>query len=381
MIKIEDVVNTIIQGDALDVLRKMPSQSVDMVITSPPYWNLRDYKVEGQLGLEDNPDEYIENLCIIFDEVYRVLKNEGSCWINIDDRYIGKNINNAKAKSLYGIPDRLKIKLIDRGWICRNEIIWHKPNAMPSSAKNRFNQDYEKIYFFVKHHNYYFETQYEEAVTEPKPLSKSRTRKINRNSKYESIEQEKSVRQGMHKDRGKNLIAKRPKLPTQEEFVNFIRARTSVNKICKNTNIKRTTAEHWFRRDKSGFSYPSIEDWNKIKNLLNDGSDKFKEMDYKLTHVIYETDDINKNLHKGRIKRCVWNISTKPFKGAHFAVFPEELIEIPIRAGCPKDGIVLDPFMGSGTTGVVAKKLGRNYIGIELNPEYIEIANQRIAEA
>jgi len=380
LIKIKDVVNTIIQGDALDVLRKMPSQSVDMVITSPPYWNLRDYKAEGQLGLENNPDEYIENLCIIFDEVYRVLKSKGSCWINIDDRYIDKNINNAKARSLYGIPDRLKIKLIDRGWICRNEIIWYKPNAMPSSAKNRFNQDYEKIYFFVKHHNYYFETQYEDAIT--KPLSKSKTRKIDlSNSKYESIEQEKSVRQGMSRDRGNNLVLKRPKLPTQEEFVNFIRARTSVNEICKNTNITRTTIEHWFRRDQSGFSYPTIEDWNSIKSLLDDGSDEFKEMDYRLTYVEYETDDINKNLHKGRIKRCVWNISTKPFKGAHFAVFPEELIEIPIRAGCPKDGIVLDPFMGSGTTGVVAKKLGRNYIGIELNPEYIEIANQRIAEA
>lgn len=377
MYKIDKIINTILQGNALEILKHIPDNSINMVITSPPYWNLRDYKAEGQLGLENNPDEYIENLCIIFDEVYRVLKSKGSCWINIDDRYIDKNINNAKARSLYGIPDRLKIKLIDRGWICRNEIIWYKPNAMPSSAKNRFNQDYEKIYFFVKHHNYYFETQYEEAIT--KPLSKSKTRKIDLiNSKYESIEQEKSVRQGMSRDRGNNLVLKRPKLPTQEEFVNFIRGRTSVNEICKNTNITRTTIEHWFRRDQSGFSYPTIEDWNSIKSLLDDGSDEFKEMDYRLTYVQYETDDINKNLHKGRIKRCVWNISTKPFKGAHFAVFPEELIEIPIRASCPKDGIVLDPFMGSGTTGVVAKKLGRNYIGIELNPEYIKIANERI---
>lgn len=349
-----------------------------MVVTSPPYWGLRDYGVDEQLGLEDNPETYIENLCIIFDEVYRVLKNEGTCWVNIDDKYVNKKINNTKSRSLYGIPDRFKVSMIDRGWLCRNEIIWHKPNAMPSSAKNRFNSDYEKLYLFTKSNNYYFETQYEKAVTKPKVKPKVKKRVLHNNSKYENTEQEKSVRQGMSKDRGNNLVEKRPKLPTQEEFVNFIRSKTNINIICENVDIKRTTVEHWFRRDAGGFSFPSVEDWNLVKYLIDDFSEEFSDVDNKLTYVVYETDDINKNIHKGRIKRCVWSINTKPFKGCHFAPYPEELVETPIKAGCPVDGVVLDPFMGSGTTGLVAKKLGRNYIGIDLNPEYIEIAQKRI---
>lgn len=454
MYKIDKIINTILQGNALEILRHIPDNSINMVITSPPYWGLRCYNTEsqiwdenincnhkwikekngsefcnkcgawkGELGAEPTFDLYIRHLIQIFDEVKRVLKDDGTCWVNLGDAYGGsgagtsKNadvqryIENSKQvyilpngsavssslrgtkfdKSLLQIPSRFAIAMCDRGWILRNEIIWHKPNAMPSSAKDRFTVDYEKLFFFTKNKKYYFEQQFEPIAESTKiRMRHSRYRKTSKEisgqyamsstgyCKYKDIEQEKSVRQGMSKDRGNNLIAKRPKLPTQEEFVEFLKQRIDVEKICANTDIKRTTAEHWFRRDKSGFSYPSIEDWNKIKNLLNDESDKFKEMDYKLTYVIYETDDINKNLYKGRNKRCVWNIPTRPFKGAHFAVFPEELVEIPIKAGCPEGGIVMDIFMGSGTTGVVAKRLERNYIGIELNPEYIKIANERI---
>ena len=376
----ELILNKIYNGDVLEVLKNMPSESIDMCITSPPYWGLRDYGVDGQLGNEETYSEYLLKLSEIFKEVKRVLKKQGSCWVNIGDVYSKNNSIGVKKHSLIGIPDRFKLNMIDDGWLCRNEIIWHKPNAMPSSAKTRFNTDYEKMFFFTKDDLYYFETQYEEAKTQ---ISKSHCN--SKGGKYLDDNQEKSVRQGMSKTRGTKVIEVRPKLPTQEEFVNFLRSRTTLKKLYEEVSnicdIKKTTIEHWFRRDIKGFSYPTIEDWNKVKYLLDDFSNEFNLIDNQLTYVEYETDDINKNIHKGRIKRAVWSINTKPFKGCHFASYPTELIRTPILSCCPPNGIVLDIFMGSGTTGVVAKELNRNYIGIELNKEYVEIANKRIEES
>lgn len=356
-------------GDCLEVLQHLPDQCVDMVITSPPYFNLRDYGVEGQLGSESSVETYVENLAAVFTEARRVLKDSGSCWVNLGDTYTDQ--------ALACVPDRFKIKMSESGWICRNEIIWHKPNAMPSSAKTRFNTDYEKLYFFTKKKKYFFETQYEPLKSKPpgKPAGKKPGE-----GKYESTEQESSVRQGMNKKRGEKLIVLRKNLPEQSAFVDFMRSRISVDDIVANSNLKRSKVEHWFRRDQSGFAYPSVEDWNAIKWLLDDWGPDFAAIDRGLTEVTVETDDILKNAHRGRVKRAVWSISTKPFSGCHYAPFPEELVKTPILACSPEGGVVLDPFMGSGTTAVVAKKLRRHYVGIELNASYIEVAKKRIRE-
>ena len=304
--------NKILQGDALSTLKTLPNESVDMVMTSPPYWALRDYGVEGQLGLESTFQEYINKLCDIFDEVKRVLKKEGTCWVNMGDTYnsggnyrsqqdgqeegvishkhykntgfvkTDKKLQGLKDKCLLQIPSRFAIEMTNRGWILRNELIWHKPNCMPSSAKDRFTVDFEKIFFFSKNKKYWFETQ--------------------------------------HEDTGRKY--------------------------------KRTISIN----DKKVFGGDGYAGKGKANR---EGR-------------IIET--------CGRNKRCVWKITTKPFKEAHFAVYPPELCETPIKAGCPQGGIVLDPFFGAGTTGVVAKKLGRDYIGIELNPEYIKIAEKRLQE-
>ena len=320
--------DNIIQGDALNVLKTIPDESIDMVMTSPPYWALRDYGVEGQLGLEPTFQEYINKLCDIFDEVKRVLKKEGTCWVNLGDTYSSqssysekgrqgyeeKNANmsqlmkkrfdekksgkqstrsgrgrNASVpeKSLCQIPSRFAIEMTNRGWILRNELIWHKPNCMPSSAKDRFTVDFEKIFFFSKNKKYWFEQQ---------------------------LEPHKEV---------------------------SIKARNS--RLNQTTNIGA---------NKSAVNV-QLGDEKRGNRFIPEG---------------------------GRNKRCVWKITTKPFKEAHFAVYPPELCETPIKAGCPQGGIVLDPFFGAGTTGVVAKKLGRDYIGIELNPEYIKIAEKRLQE-
>ena len=361
-------VDIIYNEDCLIGLQRLPSESINCCITSPPYYNLRDYGDNNQLGQENTIQEYLSNLLKIFDEVYRVLKVDGACWVNIGDVYSAK-------KSLECIPDLFKIEMIKRGWICRNEIIWYKPNAMPCSVKDRFNNDYEKLFFFTKSTRYYFETQYEPAKT-----VKTKNTRTRGNGKYENSQQEASVRQGMSKDRGSKLIEKRPYLPNQKDFVDFLRARVSKNQIVNETNLSKTKVDHWFRYDIGGFSFPSVEDWNNIKYLVDDWSEEFSKMDYALTEVVYETDDVNKNLHKGRLKRAVWSINTKGFKGCHYAPYPEELVEIPIKATCPKNGIVLDPFIGSGTTAVMALRLKRHYIGYELNSDYVNIAVNRIKE-
>lgn len=300
----------IINGEALSVLKKMEDESVNCVITSPPYWGLRDYGVKGQLGLEKTFKEYINKLCDIFDEVKRVLKKDGTCWVNLGDTYnntamgsadkstVGNNKNpeiqkqmkkkvflkDMPAKCLCQIPSRFAIEMCNRGWILRNEIIWRKPNCMPSSAADRFTVDYEAMFFFVKNQKYYFEQQIEKY--DEQSISRAARRGKSENEKFDPA----------CKANANSLARKREMIP-------------------------------------------------------------------------------NKN---GRNKRCVWKINTASFKGGHFAVFPPKLVETPIKAGCPKNGIVLDIFCGAGTTGVVAKKLNRKFIGIELNSEYIKLASERI---
>ena len=350
----------LLNGDALTHLKNLPDESVDCVMTSPPYWALRDYGIEGQLGLEPTFDLYIKHLVDIFDQVKRVLKKSGTCFVNMGDtygsgvsggfsdkstlagytsedvkyRYEGKKlVSKTTEKSLIQIPFRFSIEMTNRGWILRNVIIWHKPNCMPSSAKDRFTVDFEYLFFFVKNKKYFFEQQFD-----------------------------------------------------------------NLGSIC-------------IRKRKSAFRQQQEEDDSLIR-----------------------TD--------GRNKRTVWKISTKPFPEAHFAVYPEELCETPIKSGCPrwvckkcgkarekvyedtgnvlmehgskkmdlavdrhekrntlsvkeyktigytscncgmgfKSGLVLDPFTGSGTTGVVAKRLGMDFIGIELNKNYIKMAKKRIGK-
>jgi site-specific DNA-methyltransferase (adenine-specific) len=304
----------IIQGDCLEILKTLPDEFIDCIVTSPPYFALRDYGIKGQIGLEKNHDEYIKKLCNIFDEAKRILKPEGTCWINIGDTYAGsgkgygdknndpktvrgerprtiKKRDNGKLtdKSLYLIPARFAIEMTNRGWILRNEIIWHKPNCMPQSVKDRFTVDFEKIFLFVKSKKYYFEQQFEKS-----------------------------------KD-------------TDDDIRRIMKAK----------------------------------EYNKNRQGGNSSFEQ-KHRDYEKTKI---------RIEQGRNKRSVWTINTKPFKEAHFAVFPPEIPENCIKAGSKEGGIILDIFMGSGTTGEAAKKLGRDYLGIELNPEYIKIAEKRIREA
>lgn len=309
--------NRVIHGDALKALQHLPTESIDCVVTSPPYWSLRDYGVKSQIGLEASPEEYIARLCQVFDEVRRVLRPTGSCWINLGDAYATRGSKTGKrpkhpqqilspssnhaldfkrplarlpGKCLVQLPARFALGMIERGWILRNEIIWHKPNCLPQSVRDRFTVDFEKLFFFVKQRRYYFQQQFE-------PLQ-GRDRLFHR------------------------LI--NPENPRKRIY------------------------------------------GDKYVSAINPRSAEASRL---------------RILRHGRNKRTVWRIAVRPFRGEHFAVYPPELIETPIKAGCPKGGVVLDPFMGSGTTALVARQLGRNFIGVELNPDYVRLARQRLANA
>ena len=355
--------NKIYQGDSLEVLRTFPDEIVDCVVTSPPYWGLRDYgtadweggdpecnhkpefiasktatvgndvkdigkkyykdnclkcgakRVDKQLGLEETPEEFAQNLVKLFREIKRVLKKSGTVWLNLGDSYCGtgskgewtdpkhkegrngqviainNKIHGLKSKDLVGIPWRVAFALQDDGWYLRQDIIWHKPNPMPESVQDRCTKSHEYIFLVTKSPKYYYDA---DAIREDSVDPESYTGRRERNA-------------------------------------------------------------------------PSMYFVDK-KNLKNAGS---VQENGKLT---------SGQVYEKRNKRSVWSITTKPYSEAHFATFPPDLPELCIKAGSPEDGIVLDPFFGSGTTGWVAQRLGRRWIGIELNPEYIQIADKRFAQ-
>ena len=307
----------ILNRDCLEALRELPENSVHCCVTSPPYYALRDYGKDGQIGREDTPEDYVARLTSVFREVRRVLTPDGTCWLNIGDTYCGKGnqgdavdpkypngrtgqvvalnhkVEGCKSKDLIGIPWMLAFALRGDGWYLRADIIWAKNNPMPESVKDRPTRCYEHVFLLSKSRRYFYDAR---AVAEPVAASTPARmrRSFGGNHKYsDSIPGQRHQAINNHRPNG----------------------------------------------------YAEAE----IPQLRN--------------------------------RRDVWQINTVPYKGGHFAAFPPKLAETCILAGCPAGGIVLDPFFGSGTTGAVAKQLGRRYIGIELNPEYCELARQRIGGA
>lgn len=303
----------ILVGDVRDALSAIPERSIQCCVTSPPYWGLRDYGVVGQLGLEATPEEYIANMVEVFREVRRVLRDDGTLWLNIGDSYasggrgglgdkcglngsrnnqnesrkavavMGRSIPRGyKPKDLVGIPWMLAFALRADGWYLRSDIIWSKPNPMPESVTDRPTKAHEYLFLLTKSPRYYYDA---EAVKEP----------------------DKGT------DHRRNILHK---------------PEPSGGLLTPHQGIRTTEGRNG----------------------------------------------------AGRNRRSVWTVATQPFRGAHFAVFPPALIEPCILAGCPAGGSVLDPFFGAGTTGLVAQRLGRDWVGVEINEEYALMALRRIEE-
>lgn len=292
----------ILQGDCREVLKSIKSNSIQCCVTSPPYFGLRDYGVDGQIGLE-SLNEYIENLCLVFDEVHRILKDNGTLWLNLGDSYYSKSKGSGgpsnkqlsnrgsrfdirkfdekdlKEKDLIGVPWRAALALQSRGWYLRQDIIWHKPNTMPESVKDRCTKSHEYIFL----------------------LTKSSVYKFNQNCILEKSD--KYIKEGP-----------RPKTKIESSFE--LAKRMKTGNQCEVTEFRN--------------------------------------------------------------KRSVWSVNLSGFDGAHFATFPTDLVKPMILAGSDENDIILDPFNGAGTTGLVSLRLKRRYLGIELNPEYIKISEDRL---
>ena len=275
--------NWLITGDCRTILPMLEAESVQCCVTSPPYWGLRDYGVDGQLGLEASPEEYVNNMVAVFREVRRVLRDDGTLWLNLGDSYARILSGFLKPKDLVGIPWRVAFALQADGWYLRSDIIWAKPNPMPEGVTDRPTKAHEYLFLLAKNQRYYYAAE---------------------------------------------AIAEEPMMRPQRRLVPH------------KTYEAPGARPHWkgtrYQRAEKGIDGPAL-----------------------------------------RNRRTVWTIPTQPYPEAHFAVFPPALIEPCILAGSRTDDAVLDPFMGSGTTAEVAQRLGRKYIGIELNEDYLELQEKR----
>lgn len=327
-------------GDCRETMRRWAEQGVkaQTCVTSPPYYGLRDYGHDGQIGLEETPEAYITAMVDVFRCVRDVLADDGTLWLNIGDSYFSdtkgsggpsakqdsnggsryeskkfQRTNGIKPKDLIGIPWMLAFALRADGWYLRQDIIWHKPNPMPESVQDRCTKAHEYIFLLSKSQKYYYDA---DAIAEP-------------------VTDSTAIRllQNIDNQRGSDRVPNK------------------TNGTMKAVGGKKFTSD------------------------MGGGGTTF------VGHSGYTKADGTSSLKATRNKRSVWTVTTKPYSGAHFATFPPDLIEPCILAGAPAGGVVLDPFMGSGTTAAVAVLNGRNYLGCELNPAYKELQDIRIRDA
>jgi DNA modification methylase len=338
--------NLIEFGDCRETMRRWAAEGIkaQTCITSPPYYGLRDYGRDGQIGLEETPQMYVDAMVEVFRCVWDVLEDDGTLWLNIGDTYYNyrgrtdafckqtvsktmqdlpshsptrnNKLEGLKGKDLIGIPWMLAFALRADGWYLRQDIIWHKPNPMPESVKDRCTKAHEYIFLLSKSDKYHFDSA---AIEEP------------------------------------------------IQDVTALRMLRGVSDTHKNVNGAPGQTKHSMNQPRSNVR-------KEFDSSMGGGGTSF------VGHSGYKKADGTLMIKPTRNKRSVWTVNTKPFKGAHFAVFPEELIEPCILAGAPSNGIVLDPFMGSGTTAAMAVRLGRQYLGCELNEDYKPLQESRIAK-
>lgn len=361
--------NTIQNLDALAGLKKMAPGTVNCCITSPPYWMLRDYGVPGQLGQEGTPEKYVAAMVKIFKQVYRVLAEDGTLWLNIGDTYATNSggykapgqttlstgtsgsvvrkgkVSALKSKDLIGIPWMVAFALRKAGWYLRQDIIWSKPNPMPESVTDRCTKSHEYIFMFSKSPRYYYD--HEAIRTELAPSSVKR------------LAQDLEYQAGSDRVPGKTNGTMKAVGGKQRGHG---RRHAGFNDRWDGMSKEEQTAGGANKRSvwKANDAY-AVWDW-----IFNNAPSEIAEQLWQSF------------LSDSLVKKDVWEIATKPFKEAHFATFPPELIVDCIKAGSRAGDIILDPFMGAGTTALVARKLDRNFIGFEINPEYINIANNRL---
>lgn len=368
-------------GDCLETMRTWPDQLVNCCVTSPPYFGLRDYGHDGQIGLEKTPDEYVAKMVEVFREVRRVLRDDGTLWLNLGDSYaasarggggrsfndgdVGAKVSDAnnrrapvpglKQKDLIGIPWRVAFALQADGWYLRQDIIWHKPNPMPESVTDRCTKAHEYIFMLSKSAKYYYDAA---AIAEP--LASASVERLSQ----PNLENQ----EGSDRVPGKTNGNMKPSWKGSS----FDRGKTGEMKATRGGTKKQDG--HGRRHDGFNARYFGSDKPYKGQSTKDYAAGGAQDASATKARIV---DRILSGELTTRNKRSVWTVTTKPFKGAHFATFPTDLIEPCILAGAPTGGVVLDPFMGSGTTAQVAQQLGRQYIGCELNPDYEPLQQDR----
>lgn len=316
------------RGDCRDLMRAMIADGVRVqtIVTSPPYWGLRDYGVDGQIGLEPTLREFIRTLVEVFDLARELLSDDGIAWVNMGDGYIASRPDGIKPKDLTGQPWRLAFALQDAGWYLRQDIVWHKPNPMPESVRDRCTKAHEYLFLLSKSERYYYDF---DAMQEP-------------------------VSGGAHARR-------------------------------EAQGLKRPGFGHGYDAEPKA-RYKSPDGWathsGSHGSFHRDGREKGRKLSPAGSGVKNNTsmDAALSDMRSTRNRRSVWTIPTQAFDGAHFATFPEALVEPCVLAGSRPGDVVFDPFFGSGTTGQVAQRLGRRFVGCELNPDYEPLQRDRLRQ-
>lgn len=379
---------TLYNGDVVEVLKQLPADSVDCVVTSPPYWGLRDYGCDGQIGLEKDLFHYMSIMTNVFEHVKRVLRPSGTLWLNMGDSYIGHwrggnqpgfNANSSKGLNSGNIPTGLKKKdmagqhwrlafaLQDAGWWLRQDIVWSKTTPMPESVKDRCTKSHEYVFLLAKSG---MDTCWKNIITGEWAFQKPNLREW--------------VKTEVEDEFGRIRISRKRKWQGRDYYYNndaikepcsantHSRGKGDYHKLSKAAadassafNRKRNTEVGGRQKTPDGWDTRKGAHNKKIGSYGKQNESYNAAVKYRVTH---------------RNKRSVWTIPSQPCPEAHFATFPEALVQPCLLAGCPEGGTIMDPFMGSGTVGLVAEKYDRKWIGIELNPEYCNIAKKRIMQ-
>ncbi|HEY0167465.1 MAG TPA: site-specific DNA-methyltransferase [Jatrophihabitans sp.] len=370
--------------DATAALAQLPSSSVNTCLTSPPYWAVRDYGHEEQLGLEREVDDYVERLVKIYREVYRVLADDGSAWLNIGDSYFNRTVTVdglppragwRRSKQLSLVPFRVALALEDDGWWVRNVAVWQKPNAMPSSVVDRLTNTWEPIFLLTKSERYFFDL---DAIRIPHAtddtIERVRAESGDVNGKAKGKQE---LRRWLNSPRHRSTIdglkevERRPNAPESVELARYLRdalkreGRT-IRWVSEQLAQPFERTRHYFRTDPIGARLPPPETWLELQNLLH-LDDTFDE-----AMRVEIGDNVFRNHPAGRNPGDVWSVPVAANRGEHLAVMPRRLAHRALSATLPPGGSCLDPFMGSGTTGLVTRELGGRFIGIDINADFIQ---------
>lgn len=385
-------------GDAATVLRRFPPSSVHTCLTSPPYWSVRDYSDERQIGLEENLDDYVKNLVEVFAEVRRLLVPSGTVWLNLGDKYLS-GVGTVKGKppekgwrrnkQLSLVPFRVAIALQEDGWWVRNALVWQKPNGLPISADDRLANQWEPIFLLTKSERYYFDVN---AIRVPHKTDDEVERRRAESGRALGKASDKSeLRKWLNSPRhratidGLKEVARRPNAPEAVKLAAYLlvsaeKRGLSVREVAKNLGQPYERVRHYFRTDQIGSRMPPDETWKQLKALLKlDGT-------YDEAMAVQYGDNVFRNHPKGRNPGDVQSFAVAFSEGQHFATMPLRLAEWALKPVLPAGGVCLDPFMGHGTTGIAAMAQGGKFVGVDLNSDYASsfirsVASSRPREA